>query len=338
MIMMCICFSRAFRIHTHRGETQGEARQLCFSGYGTRTSALESKKDAYEFAKQDHLRMPVFVLVEPFSDMNIGSVARYAHVYTCVHRTIWSTTAQSVYRAMLNFGCWELRLVNPRCNHLSGDAHALAAGGAEVLRHAQVFTSTKEAVADMQQVLAATARPRSLTHLVYTPEAAAEALLPSNETEHRCCILFGPERSGLCTEDVSLASGVISIPTFPHFQSINLAQAVNIVAYDVYKRRVDLANTGIKGVRLQQLDRFSRRDELDMLLERFQSKLEVSGFQKDAHKREMIYSSLRILLQRAMVTKAEVDLLHGVMNALSCIREKGSKEKLGPGDQESELL
>lgn len=220
-----------------------------FNGY----SRAEAKASAYEIAKTSYIKMPVIILVNPFLDANVGSVSR----------------------AMLNFGCSELRVVDPRCNITSDTAQSLSAGSYELLKNAQVFATLDEAVSDLQRVFATTVRLRFMNQLIYTPEAAAEVIITSpiyvessvNETENdppspslpptvipdinrnesvpqnqaiKCGIVFGRERDGLNNKEVSLCDSIITIPTFKHFASINLAQVVNIVGYELWKRKNEL--------------------------------------------------------------------------------------------------
>ena len=150
---------------------------------------------------------PVIVLVRPQLAENIGKAAR----------------------AMLNFGLVEMRLVTPRDgwpNPLAGPA---ASGADIVLEGARVFDSVAEAVADCAHVYATTVRKRGVTKPVVTPEVAAREMRGAAE---RSAILFGPERSGLETDEVALARTILTVPINPEFGSLNLAQAVILVAYE----------------------------------------------------------------------------------------------------------
>jgi len=114
-------------------------------------------------------------------------------------------------RCMLNFGLTELRLVAPRDGWPNPAALSMAAGAAPVLEAAKVFATTSEAIADLKYVLAATARRRNKE----TPTG----------------ILFGPEKAGLTNADVALCDAILTYPVNPAFQSLNLAQAVNVFSY-----------------------------------------------------------------------------------------------------------
>ncbi len=144
---------------------------------------------------------PIIVLVRPQLGENIGKAAR----------------------AMLNFGLVELRLVEPRDGWPNPSAGPAAAGADIVLEKAQVYATTAEAVADCAHVYATTVRKRGVTKPVLTPEESAREMAGNSG---RSAVLFGPERSGLETEDVALARAIVTVPINPEFGSLNLAQAV----------------------------------------------------------------------------------------------------------------
>ena len=150
---------------------------------------------------------PVIILVRPQLGQNIGKAAR----------------------AMLNFGLTELRLVAPRDGWPNPDAGPAASGADTVLEKAEVFASVEEAIADCSLVFASTVRRRDLVMPVVGPEAMATDI---RACAGRTAILFGPERSGLETDDVAVARQIITVPINPEFGSLNLAQAVILVAYE----------------------------------------------------------------------------------------------------------
>jgi tRNA/rRNA methyltransferase len=158
----------------------------------------------------------VIVLVRPQLGENIGKAAR----------------------AMLNFGLTEMRLVTPRDGWPNPSAGPAAAGADIVLERAVVYETLAEAVADCAHVYATTVRKREVTKPVFTPEEAARAIhaasgiTSSGPSGTRSAIVFGPERSGLETDDVALARAIITVPVNPEFSSLNLAQAVILCAYE----------------------------------------------------------------------------------------------------------
>ena len=163
---------------------------------------------------------PVIVLVRPQLGQNIGKAAR----------------------AMLNFGLTEMRLVAPRDGWPNPDAGPSASGADVVLEQARVFETAQEAIADCSTVFASTVRRRDLVMPVLDPGQMADAIAGSME---RSAILFGPERSGLETEEVALANAIVTVPINPEFASLNLAQAVILLAYE-WSRRSELAQPPAK--------------------------------------------------------------------------------------------
>ena len=135
----------------------------------------ESKRDAYNSSKELNIKFPAIILVNPFLSQNVGSVAR----------------------AMLNFGLSELRIVDPKCDILSDESIAIAAGAKEILENAQIFPDITSCIADLNRVMATTIRPRDMTQMIYTPSSAAKvALDPEMILHHKVGILFGRERTG----------------------------------------------------------------------------------------------------------------------------------------------
>ena len=141
---------------------------------------------------------PVIVLVRPQLGENIGKAAR----------------------AMLNFGLTELRLVAPRDGWPNPDAGPSAAGADMVLDQARIYDTLADAVADCAHVYATTVRKRGVTKPVVTPEEAARAI---HSAQGRSAVVFGPERSGLETEEVALCRTILTVPNHTEFTSLNLA-------------------------------------------------------------------------------------------------------------------
>ena len=138
---------------------------------------------------------------------------------------------------MLNFGLTEMRLVAPRDGWPNPDAGPSASGADIVLERATLFDSVEAAIADCSTVYASTVRRRDLVLPVVGPAEMASDIAGS---AGRSAILFGPERSGLETEDVALASAIVTVPINPDFGSLNLAQAVILLAYE-WSKHVALA-------------------------------------------------------------------------------------------------
>jgi tRNA/rRNA methyltransferase len=230
-------------------------------------------------------RTPVIVLVRPQLGENIGKAAR----------------------AMLNFGLTELRLVSPRDGWPNPAAGPAASGADIVLEQAQVFDTLAEAVADCPHVFATTVRRRGVTKPVVTPEQAAAAI---RSEAARSAILFGPERSGLETDDVAVARQIITVPINPEFGSLNLAQAVILVAYE-WSKGENLASPSVTEIAPP-----APQSELDGMIGQINALLEEANFYYPPDRAPVTRRTLRTLLTKPGWNSQEVRTLRGVFSAL----------------------
>ncbi len=228
---------------------------------------------------------PLIVLVRPQLGENIGKAAR----------------------AMLNFGLTRMRLVAPRDGWPNPDAGPAASGADEVLREAEVFGTVAEAVADCAHVYATTVRKRGVTKPVLTPEAAASEI---RGQAGRSAILFGPERSGLETEEVALARAILTVPVNSAFASLNLAQAVILCAYE-WSRGAALAQPTV-----EELLPPAPQEELDDLIAHFERLLEPRGYFRPPSRAAATRRTLRTMLTKPGWNHLEVRTLRGVLSAL----------------------
>jgi len=238
--------------------------------------------------------MPAIVLVNPQMGENIGMCAR----------------------AMFNCGLTDLRIVNPRDGWPSSVAEAVAVGalGPDGVQ-ARVYTSTADAIADCTLVLATTARPRDLVKDVYTPRAAATRLRAEGT---QTAVLFGAERTGLVNEDVALANGIITIPLNPVFTSLNIAQAVLLVAYEWYT-----AGDATAPVQLMTGNSdIANAQEIGALVGRLETEMDNGGFFRSPELRPTLMRNLESLFARTRMTGQEVNTFHGIVTALTSLRRK----------------
>ena len=234
---------------------------------------------------------PVIVLVRPQLGENIGKAAR----------------------AMLNFGLTEMRLVTPRDGWPNPSAGPAASGADSVLEQARVFASVAEAVADCTHVYASTVRKRGVTKPVVTPEEAARAIRTEPGPS---AILFGPERSGLATEDVALARTILTVPINPEFGSLNLAQAVILVAYEWSK------GEALASPPATELDPPAPQAELDGLIGHLETLLDAAGFFFPPDRAPSTRRTLRSVLTKPGWDAQEVRTLRGVLSALEKPRRR----------------
>jgi tRNA/rRNA methyltransferase len=230
-------------------------------------------------------RPPAIVLVRPQLGQNIGKAAR----------------------AMLNFGLTDLRLVAPRDGWPNPDAGPAASGADSVIRQARLFDTVQEAVADCSTVFASTVRRRDLVMPVVAPEEMAERISGSAE---RSAILFGPERSGLETEEVALAHAIVTVPINPQFASLNLAQAVILLAYE-WSKRSDLAVPPAK-----ELEPRAPHGELEGLIAQLDEELEAKGYFHPPSRTRATRNTLRTIFTKTGWSSREVKAVRGIIRAL----------------------
>lgn len=228
---------------------------------------------------------PVIVLVRPQLGENIGKAAR----------------------AMLNFGLTEMRLVSPRDGWPNPDAGPAAAGADVVLDGAQVFETLADAVADCAHVYATTVRKRGVTKPVVTPEEAAREV---HGASGRSAFVFGPERSGLETDDVALARKILTVPINPDFGSLNLAQAVILCAYEWSKQAT------LEQPTVTDLGEPAPQDELEGMIGQLETLLEGAGYFFPPDRAPATKRTLRNLLTKPGWNHLEVRTLRGVLSAL----------------------
>jgi tRNA/rRNA methyltransferase len=245
-------------------------------------------------AGTDHRRspadeaQPVVVLVRPQMGENIGTTAR----------------------AMLNFGLTHLRLVDPVCGWPNAKAVNAASGASVVLNGVEIFESTRAAVADLHRVHATTARPREMVKPVLTADAAGREFRARLAGGERVGVLFGPERTGLENEDVTLADAIVTIPLNPGFSSLNLAQAVLLVAYEWHR-----AGDATPPVQPPELAPATKAD-VDRLLAHLVELLDGTSFFRSADRRDKRIQELELLLHRRELQEVEVQTLRGVIKGL----------------------
>ena len=241
---------------------------------------------------------PVVILVRPQLGENIGMAAR----------------------AMLNCGLSSLRLVAPRDGWPNAKAMRAASGADVVLEKATLFDTVGAAVADLERVVATTARNRELTQRIVTPRRAAAEMRGWIGQAEKVGLLFGPERTGLTNEDMVHADTALSIPLNPQFSSLNIAQAVLLVAYEWAAAGEETPAERMS----EHATRPATKDELLNLLAHLERALDQSGFLRNKAMRPAMVHNLRAFLQRAAMTEQEVRSFHGVIKYLA--KHKHSEE------------
>ncbi len=243
---------------------------------------------------------PAIVLSRPQIGENIGATAR----------------------AMKNFGLTDLRLIAPQCEWPNERAMVLASGAGDILAGATVYPDTASALADIRLVLATTARDRDIVRPVLTPQEAAQRLRAASLREISGAILFGSERAGLDNDELSLAEGLITIPT-AEFSSLNLGQAVLLLGYEWLKSGDTTPPMRVR----QTLAVPATRQELNGLFEHLERELDAGGFFFPAVKKGAMVRHLRAMISRSGLNDHEVRTIRGMIVALVKNKYRGERKE-----------
>ena len=239
-----------------------------------------------------------FVLVETSRPGNVGAAAR----------------------AMKTMGFHDLVLVKPRYEHvlMHEEAVAFASGAQDVLQQARVVNSLDEAIADCNVVAGLSARlrefspplmqPREFAASISASMAASTAALTAEESTLQAALVFGNERFGLSNEQVERCNVLLHVPTNPDYSSLNLAQAVQIMAYEC--RMATVSSTHMpSGIGFQ--GELAKAEQIEGLFMHLEQALIDIAFLDPAHPKKLM-SRLRRLFSRATLETEEVNILRGI--------------------------
>lgn len=234
-----------------------------------------------------------FVLVQPSHAGNVGAVAR----------------------AMKVMGFADLVLVQPRFADVLSreETVAMASGAADILVRARIVPSLQDALQGMSWACATAMTPRDFGPPTWTPREHFQGLAASG---HRVAFVFGPERTGLSNEDVYRCHACLSIPTHPDYGSLNLAQAVQLLAYDWRQALGGFAVTA-RTVDAKLADGAA----VAGLLQHWEQTLVAIGFLDPQAPRKLM-PRLHQLLNRAQITEEEVHILRGIARAAAQARRQ----------------
>jgi tRNA/rRNA methyltransferase len=257
------------------------------------------------------LAAPIVVLVEPQLGENIGTTAR----------------------AMANFGLTRLRLVRPRDQWPNPRARAAASGADAVLDAARLYDTLEAAIGDCALVLATTARAHDQAKPVIGAEEAARLMQPHLSAGANVALVFGRERNGLENDEVGLADRIVTLPVNPAFASLNLAQAVVVLAYEWFK----LATGGALPFAMPEKSSPAPREQLLAFFADLERELERVEFFRPAEKRETMQVNLRNIFLRMAPTRQDIQTLHGVVRAIAEGRKGPARGGILDGE-EAQLL
>ncbi len=240
------------------------------------------------------------IMVRPRGSGNIGSVAR----------------------AMKNVGAGELAIVG-KARTRSFWARAMAVHGREILADARCYETLREAIADCTLVVGTTCRSGLYRSHSQTPRQAAAAIV-STAKNSKVALIFGPEDHGLSNKDLEHCQLLITIPTHPEYQSLNVAQAVMICLYEFYVASLAPPDSGIQRAEAEQIER---------LFDIMRNSLLKIGF-LDAENPEHMLLAFRRIFGRAGLEEKDVRIFTGMFRQIEWYAKEGwkvveEKEKKG---------
>jgi tRNA/rRNA methyltransferase len=230
---------------------------------------------------------------------------------------------------MANFGLSKLRLVKPREEWPNPQARKMASGADRILDEAVLYDSVEAAIADCTLVLAATARAHDQAKPVIDAAEAATTMAAPVAAGETVGILFGRERSGLENDEVALADTILTLPVNPAFASLNLAQAVIIVAYEWFKH----ATAGALPFAMPDRSPPVSKQQLHTFFTMLEHELEKVEFFRPPDKRATMQINLRNIFTRMKPTQQDIRTLHGVAMSLVEGRKGPARGGLLNGDE-----
>jgi tRNA/rRNA methyltransferase len=208
-------------------------------------------------------------------------------------------------RAMKTMGITQLRLVRPKC-FPHPEARAMASGALDVLESARACASLEEALAGTTYSVALSARARGLSHSLLDARAAARELLTAARGEE-VAIVFGNETVGLSNKEIMRCSALARIPANPEYASLNLAQAVQVVAYELRMAALEPPAVPVK-------KGYATHEEIEKLFAHLERSLCASGYLHPRAPRTLM-DRLRRLFAKARLETVEVNILRGMLAA-----------------------
>jgi len=236
-------------------------------------------------------RNVAFILVRPLYAGNIGAAAR----------------------ALKNMGFSRLVLAEPRASPLDLEAHKFAVGASDLLKKARVFSSLKQAIADRQILIGTSCRTGKRRRNFVTLSELPALIAPVKKVG----FLFGPEEGGLTNEEIALCHHVVTIPTNPRFSSLNLAQAVMVIAYELRKSFGCVP----KKYPAPSPQPTATMDQVEGMFTHLETMLSSIGFFPHGNP-FIVMRTLRNLFSRAGLTPREIRILRGICRQVLWLAER----------------
>jgi len=217
----------------------------------------------------------------------------------------------SVARAMKNMGLNRLIVVDGS-SPLHRDAYKLASGAEDILERAEEFPTLREAISEMGCVVGMTSRAGKERSPLLTSRELVEELIPISE-KNSIGLVFGPEKEGLTNEELSLCHFYVRIPSVDSFPSLNLAQAVMVLCYELFQSATTIQ---------KETGPLASSDHLERMFEHMERTLVAIEF-LDAKQPERITRVLRKIFGRSQMDEREVQIFQGIWSKMDWHLKRG---------------
>ncbi len=209
-------------------------------------------------------------------------------------------------RIMKNFSYHDLRVINPKCGWPSEKAEAMSAGAKDVVENARLCNSLEEALEDIDYVFAATVRKRDMIK----PAINSTDLSNHYPQDRKVAILFGGERCGLSNSELSIADKIVTIVSNEECSSLNLAQSVAVLCYELQRESV-------QGIELGDKIDVAPKAEMLGMLKHLEQELDRINFYREHNKRDSMLDNITNMFTRTGWTDQEIRTFRGIIRSLS---------------------
>jgi tRNA (cytidine32/uridine32-2'-O)-methyltransferase len=217
-------------------------------------------------------------------------------------------------RAMHNMCISRLALVDPQCP-IGDIAYARASGANVILDNRETYADLRSAIADCNPVIAITARRRSLPWPELAPREMAESLFALDDSR-QVALVFGREHSGLSNDELQMCNQMVCIPTNPEFSSLNVASAIQVLCYELFRYQ----STPYQVPAPSEPDQPASSAEFEGYIDHLRQTLDDCGF-LNPQQPEMIMQRLRRLYLRSELSHSEINILRGILSAFAKPRD-----------------
>lgn len=213
-------------------------------------------------------------------------------------------------RVMKNFGLTDLRLVNPRDGWPNKKAEDMSANAIDIIQKSQVFESFEEAIGDRNIIYATTSASRDMEKISITPKIMSEEIYAAKE--QKIGVVFGCERTGLENREISFCNKIVYIPVDAAYNSMNLAQAICVICYEIFQKTADDSIKNLQNSSSETAD----KNEINALFNFLENELENANFFQVAEKKPKMMVNIRNMFSRISFSGQELRTFRGILNAL----------------------